>query len=145
MPSSICMKLMQYIFLNAIFSFFYLISIDNRDIEIKQFLKLWELWSFFENWTFFLTGYDVIGCWFLTAWKVLGWTLKKKIPLYNRTYQVGPTFSQSDPTFQFSSLKKSWKMNFFGTSNNFFRLSRYHRIRWFYQIFDILNLERLSF
>ena len=49
------------------------------------------------------------------------------------------------PQFSIFVIEKIVKNELFWASNNFFRLSRYHRIRWSYHIFDILNLERLSF
>ena len=88
---------------------------------------------------------DIIGCWFFTASKVLGWSLIILKNWGHSTYQYYVTFSESDPSFRFSQMKKSWKMNLFDRSNPCFRVSRYRWIRWWYQIFDILNIGTFRF
>ena len=60
MPSSICMKLMQYIFLDATFSFNYVISIDNRNIIDKTVFEIMRIMKFFRKLNFFsMTSYPV--------------------------------------------------------------------------------------
>ena len=88
---------------------------------------------------------DIIDCWFFTASKVLGWSLIILEVWGHSTYQYYVTFSESDPSFRFSQMKKSWKMNLFDRSNPCFRVSRYRWIRWWYQIFDILNIGTFRF
>ena len=88
---------------------------------------------------------DIIGCWFFTASKVLGWSLIILKVWGHSTYQYYVTFSESDPSFRFSQMKKSRKMNLFDRSNPCFRVSRYRWIRWWYQIFDILNIGTFRF
>ena len=88
---------------------------------------------------------DIIDCWFFTASKVLGWSLIILKVWGHSTYQYYVTFSESDPSFRFSQMKKSWKMNLFDRSNPCFRVSRYRWIRWWYQIFDILNIGTFRF
>ena len=88
---------------------------------------------------------DIIGYWFFTASKVLGWSLIILKNWGHSTYQYYVTFSESDPSFRFSQMKKSWKMNLFDRSNPCFRVSRYRWIRWWYQIFDILNIGTFRF
>ena len=88
---------------------------------------------------------DIIGCWFFTASKFLGWSWIILKNWGHSTYQYYVTFSESDPSFRFSQMKKSWKMNLFDRSNPCFRVSRYRWIRWWYQIFDILNIGTFRF
>ena len=88
---------------------------------------------------------DIIGYWFFTASKVLGWSLIILKNWGHSTYQYYVTFSESDPSFRFSQMKKSWKMNLFDRSNPCFRVSRYRWIRWWYQIFDIVNIGTFRF
>ena len=73
---------------------------------------------------------DVIRCWFFTASKVLGCSLIIWEIWSHSAYQFYVTFSESDPSFRFSKIKKSMKMNLLGGSNPCFRVSRYRWIRW---------------
>ena len=143
------MKFMQNVFYHTLIAFNYVISIDNLIIIIYPVLKLWEIWEFFEFRTVFddvISGHnDIIGCWFFTAWKVLGLGLIILKVWGYLTYRYYVTFSESDPSFRFSQMKKSRKMNLFDRSNPCFRVNRYRWIRWWYQIFDILNFGTFRF
>ena len=72
---------------------------------------------------------DTIDCWFFTASKVLGWSLIISKVWGHPTYQYYVTFSESDPSFRFSQMKKSWKMDLFDRFKPCFRVSRYRWIR----------------
>ena len=61
MPSSICMKLMEYIYLGATFSFNYVIPIDNRNIIDKTVFEIMRITEFFRKLNFFsMTSYPVV-------------------------------------------------------------------------------------
>ena len=114
-----------------------------RFLNYEKYENLLNFEQFFDD---VISGHnDIIGCWFFTAWKVLGLGLIILKVWGYLTYRYYVTFSESDPSFRFSQMKKSRKMNLFDRFNPCFRVNRYRWIRWWYQIFDILNFGTFRF
>ena len=76
------------------------------------------------------------------SWSIVRSSFAMALKIINLCW-MRQLFPKVTPVFNFHS--KNRENDFFRTSNNFFRLSRYYRIRWSYQIFDTLNFERFYF
>ena len=87
------MKLMQDIFDDTLRSYNNMRQIDNIIIIIYLGFINYEIYQnplkieeFFGD---VISGQnDVIGCWFFTAWKVLGWTFKKTFGLLRKRLDI---------------------------------------------------------
>ena len=120
MPSSICMKLMQYIFLDATFSFNYVISIDNRNIIDKTVFEIMRIMKFFRKLNFF--SMTSLECKMTSYQKKLSWHSRYALDLSFKTVRasVGPplwsveflketlllTFNSSKNTSKWSKIEK---------------------------------------
>ena len=121
---SICMKFLQNILLNPNFWFDCLIYSLTSLFLFYRNLKIPECKRYCKNRAkiddVIIGRGDVIGIWIFAPSKVLGWTYECKKKFWILTIQLTCAFSAWDPGFQFSTLKKSMKMDSFRTFLGYF-------------------------